>query len=105
MADIAPHALTESLVALLEETFAGPGGRIYLDAGGGLFPTLDTLTATAASYVPCAGARTIAAHCAHLAYYVRVNHQTMLGRDQQYDWPGSWQPPVVASTSPALQNC
>ena len=35
----------------------------------GCFQTLDTLTAEAASHVPCAGGQTIAAHCADLAYY------------------------------------
>jgi hypothetical protein len=44
-------------------------GSVYLDRGAGLFQTLDTLTAEAASHVPCAGGQTIAAHCAHLAYY------------------------------------
>ena len=37
MADVAQRAFAESLFALLEETFEGPGGNIYLDKGGGLF--------------------------------------------------------------------
>jgi hypothetical protein len=89
MADIAQQAFIKNLFALLEETFEGPGGNIYLDKGAGLFQTLDALKAEAASYVPCAGAQTIAAHCAHLAYYVRVNHNYAMGQEQDVDWPSS----------------
>jgi hypothetical protein len=95
MADIARHDFTASLFAILEETFEGPGGHTYLDKGAGLFQTLDALTAKAASHVPHVGAQTIAAHCAHLAYYVRVNHDSMLGREQHLDWPSSWRPQQV----------
>src|SRR5262249_46018347 len=28
--------------------------------------------------------------CAHLAYYVRVNHNYAMGREQRVDWPSSW---------------
>jgi hypothetical protein len=95
MADRAQDVFAATLFVLLKETFEGPGGRVYLDKGGGLFPTLDTLTAEAASHVPCAGGQTIAAHCAHLAYYVRVNHNSALGREQPVDWASSWQPQHV----------
>jgi hypothetical protein len=95
MADIAQRDFTKSLFALLKETFEGPGGNTYLDKGAGLFPTLDVLTATGASHVPYVGAQTIAAHCAHLAYYVRVNHDGMMGREQRLDWPASWRPQQV----------
>lgn len=95
MADIARRDFTKTLFALLEETFEGPGGNVYLDKGAGLFQTLDVLTAQEASHVPYAGAQTIAAHCAHLAYYVRVNHDSMVGREQRLDWPSSWRPQQV----------
>jgi hypothetical protein len=93
MADITQHDFTKNLVALLKETFEGPSpdsGSSYLENGAGLFQTLDALTAEEASHAPCAGATTIAAHCAHLAYYVRVNHNYAMGREQQVDWPSSW---------------
>jgi hypothetical protein len=95
MADIAQYAFTKNLFALLTETFEGPGGNTYLDKGASLFQTLDALTAEAASHVPYVGAQTIAAHCAHLAYYVRVNHDGMMGREQRLDWPSSWRPQQV----------
>jgi hypothetical protein len=53
------------------------------------------VTADIASHVPAAGEPTIAAHCAHLAYYVRANHDSVLGREQQLDWPSSWWPQQV----------
>jgi hypothetical protein len=72
---IAPHDFTNNLFKLLKETFEGPppeGGSAYLDKGSGLFQTLEGITAEAASRPPAPGAPTIAAHCAHVGYYVRV---------------------------------
>ena len=63
---------------------------MYLDRGAALFQTLDALTAEAASHAPRAGFPTIAAHCAHLAYYVRVVRSGMTGREEPADWPSSW---------------
>jgi hypothetical protein len=94
MADIARHEFTNGLLALLDETFAG-GGTVYLNKGAGLFQTLDAVTAETASHVPSPGAPTIAAHCAHLAYYVRANHDAIVGREQHLDWPATWQPQQV----------
>lgn len=95
MADIAQGDFTKALFALLKETFEGPAGSIYLDKDAGLFRTLDAVTAQTASHLPSVGAQTIAAHCVHLAYYVRVNHDSMLGREQHFDWPSSWRPQQV----------
>ena len=95
MADTTQHVFAKNLLLLLKETFEGPGGSIYLDEGAGLFQTLQALTAAAASQVPCAGGHTIAAHCAHLAYYVRLNHNSAMGREQQGDWASSWRPQQV----------
>ena len=86
--------MESSLFALLRETFEG-GGHIYLDPHGGLLPTIDALTAAVASHAPHPGAQTIAAHCAHVAFYVRANHDSMLGRDPHLDWPASWSPQRV----------
>jgi hypothetical protein len=35
MPDMARHDFTKNLFALLEETFEGPGGHIYLDRSSG----------------------------------------------------------------------
>ena len=95
MADTSQNVFAKNLLMLLKETFEGPGGSVYLDKGAGLFQTLEALTAEAASHVPCAGGQTIAAHCAHLAYYVRVNHNYAMGREQHVDWASSWRPQQV----------
>jgi hypothetical protein len=89
MTRLAQHDFADNLLKLLKETFEG-GGNFYLERGAGLFPTLDTITAEIASREPFPGAPSIAAHCAHLDYYVRVNHSSIVGREQQVDWPSSW---------------
>jgi hypothetical protein len=90
MGDIGREDFAKALFALFKETFEGPAGSIYLDRDASLFQTLDVMTAETASHVPSVGGQTIAAHCAHLAYYVRVNHASLLGREQHVDWPSSW---------------
>jgi len=77
------------LSKLLKETFEA-GGRFYLEDGAGLFPTLDTITHEVASRVPFPGAPSIAAHCAHVDYYVRVNRNAIVGREENVDWSSSW---------------
>src|SRR5262245_66169916 len=94
MSNITQNDLKKNLLALLKETFEGPSsdsGSSYLEMGAGLFQTLDALTAEAASHAPCVGASTIAAHCTHLVYYVRVIHNYAMGREQHVDWPSIWQ--------------
>lgn len=95
--NVAREDLTMALFALFEETFEA-GGSIYLAKDTGLFRTLDDVTAALASQAPSGGGPTIAAHCAHLAYYIRANHDSLLGRDQPLDWPSSWQPQQVGET-------
>jgi RNA polymerase sigma factor (sigma-70 family) len=53
-------------------------------------PRLHLVDASAASREPFPGAPSIAAHCAHLDYYVRANHNSIVGREQTLDWPSSW---------------
>jgi hypothetical protein len=92
MADIAQPHFAKNLLALLKQTFEGPApdSGTYLEKGAGLLTTLDEVTADVARHVPSFRAATIAPHCAHLAYYVCVNHNSMLGREQHVDWPSSW---------------
>ena len=97
MPEIAQGDFKKALFGLLKETFEGPAGSIYLDKDAGLFQTLDAMAAETASRLASVGAQTIAAHCAHLAYYVRVTHDSMLGREQHVDWPSSWRLQQVES--------
>ena len=89
MTDIARRDFTKNLLTLLKETFE-QSGSVYLDRGTALLQTIDALTAEAASRTPRAGAPTIAAHCSHLAYYVRVVRSCVTGREEPADWPSSW---------------
>ncbi len=89
MTRLAQQEFTHNLLKLLKETFE-EGGSIFLDKGAGLFQTLDSITPEVASREPLPGAPSIAAHCAHLGYYVRVLHNFIVGREQEVDWPSSW---------------
>jgi hypothetical protein len=89
MTQIAPEDFINNLSRLLKATFED-GGSFYLDRGAGLFHTLESMTAEAASRAPVPGAPTIAAHCVHHRYYVRVVLDCILKREQEPDWPSSW---------------
>jgi hypothetical protein len=94
MTQIARHDFTTNLFKLLKETFEGTEagkGSAYLDSGAGLFQTLGAVTADVASRQPSPGAPTVAAHCYHIGYYVRVLHTYILGLEQDVDWASSWQ--------------
>src|SRR4051812_45434561 len=89
---IAQDDFTNNLFKLLTETFDGPpieGGSAYLDKGAGLFQTLGSLSADAASREPTPGSPTIAGHCAHIGYYMRVLHAFAVGLEPELDWPSS----------------
>ena len=73
-----------------EEGTFEEGGNFYLQTGTALFQTLDAITSDVASRAPLPAAPSIAAHCAHLAYYIHVNHAAIVGREQHVDWPSSW---------------
>jgi hypothetical protein len=75
---------------LLKETFE-KGGSFFLQKDTALLQTLEAISPEVASREPFPGAPSIAAHCAHLDYYVRVNHAAIVGREIEVDWPSSWQ--------------
>lgn len=75
---------------LLVETFENVGGA-YLDKGTSLFETLAGVSAKDASQ-PMGACATIAAHVAHVAYYLRVLEDRMFGRDLSYvNWDEIWE--------------
>lgn len=101
MRTIAEEDFTQNLFTLLKETFEGPPPRTasaYLDQGGGLFQTVENVTAEEASRPVREGAPTIAAHCAHARFYVSVLHRYMHGDIEKVDWKQSW---LVQTVSPA----
>ncbi len=75
---------------LLVETFENVQGA-YLDPGTSLFETLAQISAAQASQ-PMGGCATIAAHVAHVDYYLRVLEDRMFGRDLSYvNWEEIWE--------------
>ncbi len=89
-----PNQIPASEVAtgfrfLLEETFESVHGA-YLDKGTALFETLAQISASQASQ-PMGNCATIAAHIAHLHYYLGVLEDRMFGRDLSYvNWERIW---------------
>jgi len=93
MGTIAEEDFTRSLFFILKETFEGPPPRTssaYLDQGGGLFQTIKNVTAEDASRAVWPGAPTVAAHCAHVKFYLDVLRRYMQGVSEQADWKQSW---------------
>ena len=74
---------------LLTETFESVQGA-YLDKGASLFETLAQISAAEASQ-PMGDCATIAAHVAHMRYYMEVLEDRMFGRDLSYvNWGQIW---------------
>lgn len=76
---------------VLSETFEGSPegqGSAYLDHGIGVLPTLDNLTAEAASSE--INLTTIAAQTEHLRFYLDRICEFLNGRTEKVDWSESW---------------
>jgi hypothetical protein len=83
---------TLNFFGLFKETFEGTGGESshFIDPkGGALFETLERITPEFASK-KLAGS-SIAAHCEHTRYYLRILPEFMRDENPKTDWPGSWQ--------------
>ena len=93
MGAIAEEDFTGNLFTLLKETFEGPPPKTssaFLDQGCGLFQTVEQLTAEDASRPARPGGTTIAAHCAHMKFYLDVLHRYLQGPIEPADWKQSW---------------
>ena len=93
MSSINTVDFTDNLFTLLKEAFEGPlpgEPSAFLDQGGGLFQTIERLTAEEASSLPRPGAPTIAAHCEHTRFYVDALYEFMRGATGKVDWKQSW---------------
>jgi hypothetical protein len=83
----------QPLRTLLAETFgvADTPTGFFLDSGrSGLLGTIDGITASQASLTPGAGHATVAAHCGHVLYQLRIFEAFEQGRHPAMDWPSSW---------------
>ena len=93
MGTIVEEDFTSNLFTLLKETFEGPPPKTasaFLDQGCGLFQTVEGLTAEDASRPARPGGTTVAAHCAHMKFYLDVLHRYMQGPIEPADWKQSW---------------
>lgn len=79
----------EAVLASLEETFEKVQG-MYLDRGTSLFETLATITAEEASQPVGANCASIAAHVAHIRFYIDVTLQFIRGERPDVDWKEIW---------------
>ena len=85
-----PDHVRTAFLKLIEETF-DKGYTAYLDRGTSLFETLDDVTAARASRTTSASRSSIAAHVAHLRFYMDVTQRSMRGEALgEIDWKGSW---------------
>ncbi|MGA9994187.1 MAG: DinB family protein [Pyrinomonadaceae bacterium] len=93
METIAQEDYASNFFTLLKETFEGPPPQtasVYLDQGGGLLQTIESMTAEVASRSVKPGSPTIAAHCEHLRFYLMALYQYMHGPLEKIDWKQSW---------------
>ena len=78
------------LFALLDETFENHHG-MFLDKGTSLFETLKTITAAQASCPIGEGRASLAAHVAHVTFYLDVLERYILARlTDDVDWKDIW---------------
>jgi hypothetical protein len=95
---------TDSLNALLDETFERVGG-IYLDEGTSLFETLAGVTAAQASRPLSSRCASIAAQVAHTTYYLDILSTYVRGqRPSDVDWSRAWQITAVDDAEWARLN-
>jgi hypothetical protein len=89
---------TKWLSLLLAETFGlsdAPSG-FFLDTGrSGLFGTINAISAETASTALKPENATIASHCAHVLFLLRLFEAYEQGQRLEPDWPESWKTRVV----------
>ena len=84
---------TSNLFTFLVETFESPPkpSSAYLDQKTGLFDTLSSISAEAASKPVTGDGTSIAAQVEHVRFYLDVLEQFMDGRTEKVNWQDSWQ--------------
>jgi hypothetical protein len=91
--------LVQELMAVLEETFEQHYG-IYLDKGTSLFQTLDNITHVQASRPVGGRCASIAAHVAHITFYLEVLERYFVANDtSKADWGAIWR--TIEQVTPA----
>lgn len=84
--------LAKEISYLFTETFESPikDSNSYLDRGGGLFMTLDAVSAEDASRPAFPTATTLAAQTEHLRFYLVALEGFLSGAHTRVDWAESW---------------
>lgn len=80
---------TTMLLLALEETFEKVNG-MYLDRGTSLFETLAAVSAEEASRLEAGNCASIAAHVAHMHYYMDIILRAARDEQPQPDWSEIW---------------
>jgi hypothetical protein len=87
---VAQSPFTKMLFLLWKETFEG-GSEVYIDSGTSLLETLALIDAKQASRTIVDRGTTIAAHVAHIRFYMEVHENIMNGTPQgKINWASSW---------------
>jgi hypothetical protein len=86
---ISKDHFTQALLFVLDETFENVHG-IFLDRGTSIFETLATITAEEASRPVSANCASIAAHVAHMTFYMELTLRWMRGERPEADWSEIW---------------
>lgn len=91
MTDNALHqSIVQSILLSLEETFEQVRYNTYLDTGTSLFETLANINAAQASQPMGQNCATIAAHVAHMAFYLNLIPQFAKDHALSVDWGEIW---------------
>ena len=90
---IDPAHFTRWSQTLLAEAFGmspAPHGYFLDDGQSGLLAVIATIDAAVASTAPHPGGETIASHCNHVLYFLRLFERYEHDEQPATDWPGSW---------------
>lgn len=80
---------TQAFLIALEESFEKVHG-MYLDRGASIFETLATISAEEASQYVSMNCATIAAHVAHMTFYMDTLLRYIQGDKEKVDWAEIW---------------
>lgn len=81
--------ISSAVLQTLEEAFEQVQG-IFLDKNTSIFETLASISAAQASQPNAGGCATIAAHVAHMDYYIQLLIRVINGERPQADWQQIW---------------
>ena len=91
---ITPQAMNGQFLALLREAFESSTHHwsYFVSEGpdGGVFGTLDKLSAEQAFHIPAPGVSSIASQVAHLIFAMHASYDWLIGKGGPRNWNESW---------------